>query len=433
MFSLLKRWRRATEDRLRYSPLVRGLLSRWFRWRAGRMPRHTDQERARAINRLCTAARLASSDTSFATIQELIHRDLSLLKEANLDWTEFIPNIQKNGMVKAALLKPHLGPREKGVLFVSFEDQWAKLLRHGDMKDFASRYTLVTSPSSSPHHLVNCAFAAAFPEPFFTLLSNPEDMVETPRFADRIHIVPLFASHWVNPDLFRQPARQERPFDLLMVASFGKVKRHHILFQALRKMPRDLRVLLIGQNQEGRSADTIHQEARWYGVRDRYELRANQPFLKVVEAFGEARASLVLSKREGSCVVVAESMFADTPVALLHGARLGSRVFINERTGRFLHEKFLARQLTQFIREAESFQPHAWAMENISCFKSTQTLNGILKDHALRQGQDWTTDLCPLNWCPDPMLVKPEDRQRMESERAAFRARYGLEIGQPAS
>lgn len=432
MRSFLQRWRRVLDDRLRYSPLARGLLSRYVRWRARRMPRATDQERGRAINRLCDAARLAATDSAVANLQDLILNDLAQLNEANLDWTEFIRDIEKPWMVKAALLKPSLGPREKGVLFVSFEGQWAKLLRHGDIQDFARRYTLVVSPSSSPHHLVNYAFAAAYPGPIFSLLSNPEDLVEVPRGFDNIHMVPLFASHWVNPALFQQPPRRERPFDLLMVASFGKVKRHHVLFKALRRMPRDIRVLLIGQEQEGRTADTIHQEAKWYGVRDRYEIRSNQPFLKVVEAFGQARTSLVLSRREGSCVVVAESLFADTPVAILHGARLGSRVFINERTGQFLHERFLAHQLTEFVREAERFEPYAWAMENISCFKSTQALNNILKEHASREGQAWTQDIYPLQWCPDPMLVHGEDRRRMEEERRLFQERYGLEVGYPA-
>ena len=81
--------------------------------------------------------------------------------------------------------------------------------------------------------------------------------------------------------------RRERPYDLLMVGSFGKVKRHFALFKALRRMPREFRVLLIGQDQEGRTAETIHREARWYGVQDRYELRSNQPYLKVVEAFAQ--------------------------------------------------------------------------------------------------------------------------------------------------
>ena len=49
-----------------------------------------------------------------------------------------------------------------------------------------------------------------YPEPFFSLISNPEDMVELTRGSDKIIAVPLFASHWVNPDFFPAPPRQSR-------------------------------------------------------------------------------------------------------------------------------------------------------------------------------------------------------------------------------
>ena len=399
MLTLFNRWRRELDDRFRYGALSRALLSRWTAWRAGWMRRGDPQQRADVVARLCAAARLANSDAAIARLQERIRREVASLDQTKVDLGPFAAALGSNWMVKAAILKPYRGPREKGVIFVSFESQWAKLLRYGDVRDFASRYTLVVSPSSSPHNLVNYLFAANYPEPYFTLISNPEDLVELPRVSDRLLIVPLFASHWVNPDLFQTPPLASRPFDLLMVASFGKVKRHHILFRALRNMPRDLRVLLIGQDQEGRTAETIRQEARWYGVEDRFELRANQPFLKVVEAFGQAKTSLVLSKREGSCVVVAESMFADTPVALLHGAHLGSRVFINEQTGRFLLERFLSWQLTEFIRDAERFKPRAWALARLIFSASRCPSSKICSPSCLStRARNKSSSDSPANW-----------------------------------
>jgi glycosyltransferase involved in cell wall biosynthesis len=214
-----------------------------------------------------------------------------------------------------------------------------------------------------------------------------------------------------------------------MVASWGKVKRHQALFSALRTMPRELRILLVGQDQEGRTAETIRALARWYGVQDRFTILSNQPYREVTKLFCQARASVVLSKREGSCVVVAESMFADTPVAILRGAELGSRVYINDETGRFLDEQSLARDLTAFVQNADRYQPRAWAERNISCYRSTQILSDALKQHALANGQSWTLDLAPLQWAPDPDLGRVEDRIRLAAERELIRARFGLEIG----
>jgi glycosyltransferase involved in cell wall biosynthesis len=417
------------EDRLRYHPLVRGGLGRVKLWR-NRAPNTDDpQALARSIVQLCAAARLATNAAHEARIEERIVARVQQLDERRLDWTEFIPAIHVPRLAKAVILKPYLGPRERGVVFVSFEIEWVRLLRLRDREEFARRYTVIVAPSSSPHNLVNYVFPATFGEPIFTLISNPADQQVLPRVSPRLIVVPLYASHWVNPDRYRPMPRKQRPYDLIMVAAFGKVKRHHVLFKALRRMPRDLRVLLIGQDQEGRSGATIRALARWYGVADRFELRENQSYLAVAEAFCQARASVILSRREGSCVVVAESLMADAPAALLAGAEIGSRVFLNEQTGRLLHEADLARELTAFVREADRFEPRRWAFEHISCHRSSAVLNDFLREHALGRGEEWTQDIAPLQWAPDPQLVRPSDGAALGAERLRIREQFGLEIG----
>lgn len=410
------------EDWLRYHPRIRRSICRYKLWR-------TPSRDARAIVHLCAAARLADDDVHEQKIQELIVERVDRLERSRLDWAEFVPDFREPRIHKAAILKPYLGAREKGVVFISFESEWAKLLGQKDVRGFADRYTVVIAPSSSPHNFINYVFPQAYPEPVFTLISNAHDREVLPRISNRWIVVPLYASSWVNPDLYQPLPKEERAYDLLMVASWGKVKRHQALFSALRSMPKDLRVLLVGQDQEGRSADTIRELASWYGVADRFTILSNQRYAEVTKLFCQARSSIVLSKREGSCVVVAESLFADAPVALLQGAVMGSRGFLNEQTGRFLDERNLARGLTDFVHNADHYRPRAWADQNISCWQSSQLLNDILKQHALEQGQTWTQDIAPLQWSPDPRLARPTDRQRLAAERDEIAQRFGLEIG----
>jgi len=192
-------------------------------------------------------------------------------------------------------------------------------------------------------------------------------------------------------------------------------------------------VLLVGQDQDDRTADTIRELASWHGVEDRLTILTNQPYREIPKLFGQARASVVFSKREGSCVVVAESLFADTPAALLNDAVIGSRVFLHEQTGRLLDEGELARDLTALIRDADSFQARGWAEANISCYQSTQVLNDILRSHAVSQGSTWTVDLVPQQWSPDPMLARAEDRRQLANERQTVLKQFGLEIGPPTA
>jgi glycosyltransferase involved in cell wall biosynthesis len=432
MLSLYKRLRLELEDWLRYHPRVRRSLCRLQLLRT----RHPDpqdiQAVARTIVKLCTAARLAEDAELERRIQQRIVDLVQHLDAARLDWTEFVPDFNDPRVYKAAILKSYVGPREKGVLFISFEGQWIKLLRPTNYQELAERYTIVAAPSYSPPHvLVNYAFPALFPGSVFTLISNPNDLLVFPRMSSNLVVVPLYASSWVNPELFQPLPRAERSWDLLMVANFAKFKRHHAFFAALRSLPKELRVLLIGQNQDGRDADTIRATARWYGVEDRFTLRSNQPYREVVAAFSQARASVVLSKREGSCVAIAESLFADAPAAMLRDAGIGSRAFINERTGRFLDGATLARDLADFVQNADRYQPRAWAEQNISCWRSSQILNDMLKAKALELGQTWTHDIAALQSSPDPLLARLEDRQRMIAERQDILASFGLEIGPP--
>jgi glycosyltransferase involved in cell wall biosynthesis len=389
---------------------------------------------ARSIARLCSTARLATDDASLLPIEERIRQRVKLLDGRRIDWRAFAPGVESRRIAKAAILKPPVGPREKGVLFISFEEEWTRLIHHCDLHAVAGRYDLIISPTwSPPHCLATTAFAHAWPGPLFSLISNTRDLEILPRLAPNYVPVPLFASSWVNPAFYHPLPRHERDVDIVMLANFGKYKRHLALFRALRGLSPRPRVLLIGQEQNGRTADTLRAEAAVYGVADALTIRTNVSDDEVAHSLCRARVSLILSRREGSCVAVAESLFADTPVGLLHDAEVGSRAFLNAETGRFLDERNLSADLAAFLAESGRYSPRAWADEHLSCFRSSAVLNDLLKRHALSAGQEWTCDLAPLCWRPNPVLVSPEDRQRMQAAHDDVCQRFNIEIGLPSA
>ena len=89
----------------------------------------------------------------------------------------------------------------------------------------------------------------------------------------------------------------------------------------------------------------------------------------------------------------------------------------------------MAEQLTEFVAQAGSYAPRRWAEEHISCFKSTERLNAILRDHAERAGREWTRDLVPLTWCPDPRHADAADADELAEEHRDFERRFGLRLG----
>jgi glycosyltransferase involved in cell wall biosynthesis len=425
---VLSRLKIRGEDWLRHSRFARSVLSRSRALKDTEPARDDSQAIARSIAQLCAAARLSNCDSPMKELERTINKRIGLLNGARFDWSEFVPKVNERRLEKAAILKPWICEREKGVVFISYDTQWIRLLVNANMKEFAKRYTLILSPAwSPPHSIITCLSPAIFPDPIYTLISNEKDLTYFPRISNNYIPVPLFASSWVNPQWYTPVTFEKKDIDIFMLANFAKYKRHWVLFDALRDMPASVRVLLIGQ-ADTRTREDLLAEARAFGAQDRFELVVNAPDKQVFEAFSRSKISVILSRREGSCVAVAESMFANTPVGILEDAEIGSRVFINEQTGRFLQHHNLGIQLMDFITEAQRYSPREWAEQNISCFKSTKTLNNILKKHMVAAGQEWTQDIAVLQWRPDPQLVDSKDKARIEASYDDIQRRFGIDI-----
>jgi len=390
---------------------------------------------ARAIIRLCQAARLAGSDRRMIQVEQRIRKRAAEIQRQDwpkkLNWGEFAGQMKRDRIEAGVVLKRYLGPRERGVVFISFEYQWVRLAQLPNLKEFAERYILVLAPSwSPPHCLETTLFPALYPDRLLSTISNEEDLRILPRLSSNLSAAPLLASHWVQPELYKPVPFSEKDIDLVMVANFSVYKRHFALFRALRDMPGSVRVVLVGRPLAGRTTETLLQEAAAFGVAGRFELMVNVSDEALGTTLARSKVSVILSRQEGSCVAVAESILADTPVGLYADARVGSRMFINASTGRLFQHHNLGAQLMDFIANAAGYAPRRWALKNgLTCFDSTKVLNVALKREALAAGEEWTEDIAAHHWRPNPVLVWPEDQQRLQPEFDEFERRFGFALG----
>lgn len=424
----VKSWLPLLDDLLRYNSWSQGVLS-LVHWLLAVL---TPADRESWLFRACSAARCSPSNAWMEAIEAWMLRRLdSLPIEVLWSWQ---PEVKSDVEVnKAAILKlPAAG--EKGVVFISFESQWEKLLALGPerLAAFAAEYDLVVAPTwSPPHSVTNLVFPRLFPGELPCTISNRLDLEIFPRLHCGYKPVELFASSWVNPDLYQPRPRSDRDIDLLMVANFGRYKRHHILFAALKRIPKELRprVVLVGQPHGGRTAEVLLQEMDDYGVRECITLRSRISDEEVLDILCRSKVALITSLREGSCVAVVESMMADTPLALLKDAHIGSSAFLNEQTGRWLDEDKLHLQLPRFIADAESFTPRSWLLEHgVECHASTRKLNEHLRAAALSKGLSWTVDIVEHHWRPDPVILDPDFRSKAGAEALRLREKLGLQI-----
>jgi glycosyltransferase involved in cell wall biosynthesis len=432
--ALARRWsilRQRVLDSLLHNARLRHACAIAVLWKA-RLARVLGKEPLDAAVDGVKAARLAAFDSGTQVAAEALVRDCATQKPYGLvAWERYSPEYGVDGIQLGVVLKAPAGPNEKGVVLIGFEYQWARLLRSAHLAEFAANFELVLSPTwSPPHAMMTAVFPYHYPgERIFTLISGEEDRAIFPRLSGKYRVVPLLASNWVNPSFYEPAASSAKDVDIVMLANFSSYKRHFALFSALKEAPSRMVACLAGRPWGGITADQMWKMARSYGVADRIEIIEGASDAQVRNLLARAKVSVILSRQEGSCIAVAESLFAGTPVGLLADARVGSKAFLNERTGMLLKHRGMGRQLADFVASAGRFQPREWALEHeISCFGSTRILNEILRQEQVRQGLPWTVDIAVHHWSPEPRLTRAEDRERLRPTYNYLRERLGISI-----
>jgi len=66
----------------------------------------------------------------------------------------------------------------------------------------------------------------------------------------------------------------------------------------------------------------------------------------------------------------------------------------------------------RFVEESDRYSPRQWAIDNISCQRSTENLNRVLRMDALSQGRPWTRDAVPMKNDLFPGYLSTTSRSR---------------------
>jgi len=425
----LKRLKLVGADYLKYNPLSRAATGWVLQFVTGlSKPGHSNHV-AKLLLRMTFAARLIGRDRPSPELEHRITEFAQQWSPVSFDWDFFFPNSKRQLVQKAIILK-RPKDTEKGVLFVAFEDNWLRLFRYGNIDKLAAQYDLVLSPTWSPPY--DLPFLIAYrlwPSTLITILSNLEDAPVFHRLTPQVVTVPLLASSWVNPETFSVSQNNQKKFDVVILATFANYKRHFALFQAASRMRSKPKVLVLGHKWGGRSRAVLEEEARLFGVLEQVTFAEALPDKEMIEMLQSAKVSVIMSLGEGSCVAVAESLFADVPVALIETANVGSRAFINDQTGCFLRPGRIAQDLEEFIERSSTYRPREWMLANrMSHRDSSCILNEALKRLAAQKGQPWTTDIATMHWRPNAAFDSETDQERMRPEYDRFAADFGIPV-----
>ncbi len=295
--------------------------------------------------------------------------------------------LSKSAVIKAPSLN------EKGVIIVGFEHELERIVNSENFHLICDQYNILFMPTWQPFYSVELLkFLKLRPDAITILPSSVNCYFQSINVSPLINVLPFHASSWIDETIY-EPL--EKDIDILMVANFSTYKRHNLLFEALRELPKSLKVLLVGRPLKDRTSKDLLNEADIYGVRNRFELVEAPSDNEVRNYLCRAKLVLGLSGREGSYVSLAEALFADAAVAVFSDAYIGTKSYITPQSGFLLQpERSLAEQIATCLELSSTLSPREWAVKNISAKLNNQKLNKLLKHSAVSKNELWSRDCC---------------------------------------
>jgi hypothetical protein len=316
---------------------------------------------------------------------------------------------------------------------VSFEPELAKLAALASLAELERCYAIVFVPTWQPFYSAALFhLASRVKEPFWIMPSSTKDQDLCAELGPLCRPLPFQASSWVSHIPYA--SKPEKSVDLLMLANFSAYKRHWRLFEAIPDMPVQTRIVLAGRPFSGRTAESLRREAAAFNVSDRFEIHENPSDAALAGLLASSRVLCALSHREGSYIAVAESLMADTPVAIFSNAVVGSKEYIRRETGFLLDpDAPLAPQLTECIERSKDLHPGPWAADNISAEANFPRFNELLSRDSTALGGEWTRNMEPF-FCRhfDFHYHDASAELRHAPEYEHIRMEFGLDIKRPA-
>lgn len=357
-------------------------------------------------------------------------RGAALIRAAMESSTRSLTRQEGVSLQRAILVKPFVSPQERGIVFVSFESELAKILQLRRFAALEERYQIAFLPTWQPaYSLPLFQLAALSKQPYFVMPASEVDLKLLPHeLGDMCATIDLQASSWISAAHF--PGSTQRDIDILLLANFSKYKRHWRLFEGLAQSRRSYRVVCAGRPWDGRSLATLKHEAELFGVSDQVQFIQDPSNQEVGELMGRARLFCAMSHKEGSFIAVAEALVSNTPVGMFADAEIGTKRYVEPATGFLFQSSMpLGPQLSSALDRCSLLSPRDWAVRELVAERSIETFNAVAKQQSMLRGCKWTTNAVPIYSRNFRFgYLNTDDRERLAEESLSLQHDFGLQL-----
>jgi glycosyltransferase involved in cell wall biosynthesis len=303
---------------------------------------------------------------------------------------------------------------EKGVLLITFTETFPFFKNYIDCDQLLKYFYVVLEPSWAGYCDPNILFWTRYKShPIIVQATEKKDFRFLQTLNSNLIPVPFGASDWVDFRIFQPLPGVKKEYDAIYVTNYNPIKRHHLLFKALKEMrdPNYKVVLAFGRNGDAKLE--IDHLIEHYNVRTNIIIYEALPQPQLNEILNMSKVNLLLSLKEGSNRSIFEAFFANVPGIVLKNNMGVNKDYINEMTGQLIEEKELMQVLLNSKTDWVQYNPRQWALDNISPLITTKKLSRSLQKIAQDEGNLWTRDTVPKVNAPEVKYFYPEDERSM--------------------
>jgi len=256
-----------------------------------------------------------------------------------------------------AIIQAAPSASDKGVLTIAYNYAIPSFMYLFDYKEIMKRYHIVLEPSTARFLMPEILICDELTDPVYVQSGEPRDAKFLQRYSKSLVPVPIAANWWLDTRIFNNDLPEKKAFDVIMVSTFTKLKRHYLLFEAMKKLKlkgKLLTAVLIGY--QGRyTKNDIEKMAIKAGIENQVTILENLSPTEIASYYKRSKINVLLSKREGSSRTIIEGLHCGVPAMIRQGFNFNYKYnFITSKSGAYFKDNSLAEDMLNLIDKVDA-------------------------------------------------------------------------------